>query len=348
LSGQVILPPLNPKNWFSALLPKSAQPENTKRTSFVLAVTFLLAAILLFLALRGLDWYRFFQTLRNVRYAWMPLVFAWSSLLYFIRAARWRILLQAEKPVQQRDVFWANMAGYLCNNLLPARAGELVRAAYLGAKTQISASFILATGLAERLMDLVALVLLGSFALSTSGLVSPLLQKALLMMSGIGIIGLIFMLILPRFSSLLEKSLTLLPLKDETLKMRVNDLLHQFLHGLQALIDIRRASGFGLLTALIWLMDGLGIVFTGYILNIHITLLQAFVLLAGLGLSSAIPSTPGYVGVYQFVAVTVLGAFEIQSATALALILFAQISNWLVIGGWGLAALAQFSRKVDG
>ena len=66
-------------------------------------------------------------------------------------------------------------------------------------------------------------------------------------------------------------------------------------------------------------MDGLGTVLMGVMLNIPITLSQAFVLLAGLGLSSAIPSTPGYVGVYQFVAVTVLAPFGIEAAAALAL-----------------------------
>ena len=80
-------------------------------------------------------------------------------------------------------------AGYLGNNILPARAGELVRAAYLARKNNISASYALAVGLVERLMDLIALIVLGSFALSSIGVVSPVFQNALKGVSVLGLIG---------------------------------------------------------------------------------------------------------------------------------------------------------------
>ncbi len=272
------------------------------------------------------------------------MVFAWGSLSNFIRAVRWRLLIQAEKPVRLRDVFWANMAGYLGNNILPARAGELIRAAYLGAKAQISVTFILATGLAERLVDLVALIMIGSFALAASGLTSAPLQNALRVMALVGIVGLVAMLLLPRFGIWMEKIITVLPLIGEPLKKRLVGLLRQFLHGLRALLDIRRASGFGLLTLLIWFMDGLGTVFVGYVLIIHITLLQAFVLLAGLGLSSAIPSTPGYIGVYQFVAIMILVPFGLDRETAIAFVLVLQIIGLLVVAVWGGISLWKINR----
>jgi uncharacterized protein (TIRG00374 family) len=337
------LPNLNPRKWLSALLPVSTQTRNVKRARFILVAAFLLAAVFLTLALRGLDWSRFFQTLRNARYAWLPVVFVWGSLSYFIRAVRWRVLIQSEQPVRLQGVFWANMAGYLGNAVLPARAGELARAAYLGAQTRISVSFILATGLAERLVDLVALIIIGSLALATSGLASLELQKALTVMAGVGTFGLVAMLLLPHFGGLIEKLITVLPGISESMKTRLGGLLHQFLHGLQALLDIRRATSFGLLTMLIWLMDGLGTVFAGFVLRVPITLLQAFVLLAGLGLSSALPSTPGYVGIYQFVAVLVLVPFGIARADALAYILFAQVSGFLIVAVWGVVALWRVS-----
>ena len=348
-TGQVTLPSTNPKTWFSALLPESSsRSENVKRTRFVLVVAFLLAAVFLILALRGLDWPKFVETLKNARYAWLPVAFAWGSLSYLIRAARWRVLIQSEKPVRLREVFWANMAGYLGNNILPARAGELARVGYLSTRTKISASFILATGFAERLRDLIALIMLGSFALAASGLASASLQKALRVMTVLGAIGLVAMLLLPRFGAQLQKVMIGLPIISDTLKARTGGLFEQFLRGLCSLLDFRRAASFGSLTLLVWLMDGFGTVFTGYILNVPITLLQAIVLLAGLGLSSALPSTPGYLGVYQLVAVLVLVPFGISNAEAVAYILFAQISGFLLVGGWGLAALVRLSRNADG
>ena len=101
------------------------------------------------------------------------------------------------------------------------------------------------------------------------------------------------------------------------------------------------------LTALIWLMDAVGAVLLAYILKIPLLLQQAFVLLAALGLSSAIPSTPGYVGVYQFVAVTTLAPFGISKADALAYILTSQILGYIIIGFWGILSLWQFNKKVQ-
>ena len=62
----------------------------------------------------------------------------------------------------------------------------------------------------------------------------------------------------------------------------------------------------------------------GAALGFQIPLPVAFLLIAGLGLGSALPSTPGYVGIYQFVAVTVLTPFGFSRTDAIAYILVAQ------------------------
>jgi hypothetical protein len=62
-------------------------------------------------------------------------------------------------------------------------------------------------------------------------------------------------------------------------------------------------------------------------------------LLTGLGLASALPSTPGYVGIYQFVAVTVLAPLGVAKAAALAFILLAQASGYVVLLLLGLPCM---------
>jgi len=252
-----------------------------------------------------------------------------------------------EKPLPISNVFWANMAGYLGNNILPARAGELVRATYLASKNNISVPFALAVGLAERLVDLIALIILGSLALSSTKIISPAFQSALKGISIIGLIGLAAVFVLPHFSKLVEHSIMSIPKLKEVQKLKLNDFLQQFLNGLTSLHSFKRSALFIGLTGLIWLTDAFGTVILSYILNIPLLLQQAFVLIAALGLSSAIPSTPGYVGVYQFVAVTTLAPFGISQPDALALILITQILGYLVIGFWGLASLWQFNKYMQ-
>jgi len=309
------------------------------RSRVIFWTSILLAALFLYLALRGLDWKAFVLTLRSADYIYLPLMFLWGSSSYWIRALRWRILLTAQKQIPVSNVFWANMAGYLGNNILPARAGEFIRAAYLSRQSNISSSFVFATGLVERLMDVIALIILGSVSLSMMELLSPPMKVALQTMGGVGFFGILIVIFLPRFSTHIMKVVAALPWLAAPARLKLAGFLDQFLRGLEALHQFQRIIGFILLTALIWTMDGLGTVFLGRILHLSISLDQAFVLLAGLGLSSAIPSTPGYVGVYQFVAVVILEPFGISRADALAFIFFIQIINLLALLAWGIVAL---------
>jgi glycosyltransferase 2 family protein len=338
---------LKPKGLFDILPESQAGKTSTRFSRLMVATSIVLAALFLYLTLRGLDWQIFFATIKNAQYAYLPIIFLWSSTNFLIRASRLRVLLTSEKRLPLSNVFWANMAGYLGNNILPARAGELVRAAYLARQSNISISFALAVGLVERLMDLIALIVLGALALSFAGIVSPVFQNALNGISILGLIGLSVIFILPRFGELAGHWIMGFPVLKETHKVKLDHFLQQFLIGLKSLHSLKRAALFTSLTGLIWLTDAFGTVILSYILNIPLLLQQAFVLIAALGLSSAIPSTPGYVGVYQFVAVTTLAPFGISQADALAFILITQILGYLVIGFWGLASLWRFNKHVQ-
>jgi uncharacterized membrane protein YbhN (UPF0104 family) len=66
--------------------------------------------------------------------------------------------------------------------------------------------------------------------------------------------------------------------------------------------------------------------------------------MAGLGLGSSIPSTPGYVGIYQFVAVSILTPFGISREGAIAYILVSQAIMYVVIGVLGAIGLYRHRR----
>jgi hypothetical protein len=294
--------------------------------------------------LRGLDWQAFLSALKQAHYIYLPLLIVWSSLSYLVRALRWRVLLTREKPLALSNVFWANMAGYLGNNLLPARAGELIRAAYIAKQENISGSFALATGLVERLVDMLALLILGSISLAYAGLLTGPLQTGLQVVAAIGAIGLLTIFLLPIFKNSLVKIISVIPILKENPKNWLIGFLNEFIQGLQSLHHAQRAGTFILLTSVIWLLDGFGTVIMARALNINMPIQQSFVLLAGLGLSSAIPSTPGYVGVYQFMAVTVLMPFGYSKEDSIALVLFLQILGYIVIALWGGISIWKANR----
>jgi glycosyltransferase 2 family protein len=111
--------------------------------------------------------------------------------------------------------------------------------------------------------------------------------------------------------------------------------------GLRAFHDWGRLIGFLSLTIVIWFADALSTLVGMHALGMSTTLPVALLLITGLGLGSALPSTPGYVGIYQFVAVGVLVPFGFSKTNAIAYILLAQALQYVYITFWGLIAFAR-------
>jgi len=287
---------------------------------------------------RGLDWREFWTTVRTARLSWLiPAVLIGQSSL-FLRSLRWRILLRAEKDVSPLTVFWATMAGYLGNNFLPARAGEVIRSVALGRRAGMNKTWVFATAVTERLLDAVALVLLSLVAVLLLGHSSAWLFRAWRIAGLIAIAGVVIFVFLLRSEGLVRRLVERLP-GPAGVRLRLLDVLANFLSGLRALGRPSRAAGFAGLTVIIWFMDAFGSMVGARAFGLELTLPAALVLLAGLGLSSAVPSTPGYVGVYQFVAVTVLVPLGYARSGALAYITVSQGIGYVAFTVWGLLGL---------
>ena len=309
-----------------------------KASLISLLVALILAAVLLVLAFRGVDWAAMASRLRQARIELLLLAFFTITTSYFIRGLRWRILLTAERPVSPLTTFWGTTSGYLGNNFLPARAGEVIRSALIARKTGISVSYVLATALVERVLDVAALVLISAGAVATLRSAPAWLATATRVMSLLAVIGIVTFFVIPRIHPQLERLLARLITADG-LRKRIADLLSQAVFGLRAVQTVPRAAGFVGLTAVIWLADALALIIVARAFSLTLTLPQSLLLLAALGLSSAAPSTPGYVGIYQFVAVTVLAPFGFTSDQALAFILGAQAVIYVVVILWGTCGL---------
>src|SRR5207237_10543144 len=122
-------------------------------------------------------------------------------------------------------------------------------------------------------------------------------------------------------------------------RAQVDGLVGKFLLGLRSFQDPGRAARFLGLTAVIWVIDTTAAVVCARSLDMTLQPAQAALLIAALGLSSAAPSTAGFVGVYQFVTVSVLALFGIGQGAALAFILVFQGLMYVVTIVWGLPGL---------
>ena len=325
---------------------KTPQSEKNRTLKILFSwLAFPLAIGLLYISLKGLNWLLFWQALKNLNVAILPIFFLSTTVSYGLRALRWKILLSFDKKVSFQNVFWANMAGYFGNNLLPARAGELIRALSMGKLEGIDPSYALATGLVERLMDVLALVAIGAAALSMTRVLSPIFNSALGWMSSLSIFIIALLVLFVFFSTYIRSAIDRIHLISDSTKQYFKVFLDSFIQGIRSLLSWKNLSGFGMLTIAIWLLDGIQTAALSILFNSPISLAQSLVLLAGLGLSSAIPSTPGYVGIYQFVATAILVPFGFSRETAIAFMLVLQIVGLVTIIFWGSLGFLKTSRK---
>jgi uncharacterized protein (TIRG00374 family) len=321
--------------------PAAPWTSRTRAVSFGVAA--LLAAGLLYYSLRGIEWRQVARIAAGATPGRLALAAVLGTATIFLRACRWRILLNAEGAVSVSTAFWATAAGYFGNNFLPARGGELVRTFMISSRSGLGNTYVLATALSERVADAVALVVISAVVLLTLPAPPGWLAGAARPFAILGLLGALVIGILPFLGSLGRTAIERAPL-PHALRPRVIGAMEQALRGMRAFHNARRLSGFLALTLLIWYLDALGTVITGDALGFRIPISVALLLITGLSLGSALPSTPGYVGIYQFVAVTVLTPFGFSRTDAIAYILVAQALMYVVIGFWGALGLLRYRR----
>lgn len=303
-----------------------------------------LAAGLLYYSLRGIDWRQVGRIVAHANLALLAVSALTGSVTLFLRAVRWRVLLNAEGQLGVPTVFWATAAGYFGNNFLPARGGEFVRTFMIRYATALDLTYVLATALSERVADAIALVAISGVVLLTIPSPPGWLGNALPWFAGLALAGALGIAILPFAKGLAERILEALPL-PRAFVSRLHVFLDHGLRGMRAFHHAGRLSAFLALTAAIWYIDALGTVVTAIALGFHMPLTVALLLLTAMGLGSAVPSTPGYVGIYQFVAVSVLVPFGFSRTDAITYILVAQAMMYVVIGVWGAFGIARYRAE---
>jgi uncharacterized protein (TIRG00374 family) len=294
-----------------------------------------------------IDLHEFGVALANANYAWALPAILTTTISYLLRTIRWGRIVRPIRSIPFSILLPVLFIGFMANNLLPARMGEVVRAYALNRKTGLSKTVGLATILLERLCDGLTLVL----ALGAVALVFPLPSGV----RDVGIIaGLVFIgisvasvVVLAREDlavKLVNLVVNRLPLK---VRSRVDGKAESFLIGLGAM---RRGSD--LLAVAAWSIVIWTVELTTYLLVLqsvqpHLLtgtpLMAAVILMVAVNLGTLIPSTPGYIGAFQFFGVLALSAFGVSTGEALAVSIVAHAAQWATVTGIGLFFAARES-----
>jgi hypothetical protein len=271
------------------------------------------------------------SVLRGAIPAFVAATLACIAIDVTLRTFRWRGLLAPVAGLPVRTVASSLLVGYLANNVLPARLGELVRSHHLGDRTNVSRASILGTVVVERVVDTGVLVAIASSAivvLAVRGIVASAVLMGLAA-TGLLVAGLGIALVAHR-----------LPFADRVIAA---------VDGWPALgrAAVRLRGGLAvagrprtMAAAIGWSVAAWGATIVafaaaGQAIGVELTWGQAALLAAGVSLVTAIPAGPGYVGTFELAAVEIARAVGVAAdpAFALALLVHGVILLVTTVGG---------------
>lgn len=272
-------------------------------------------------------------------------------LSHFLRAWRWRTLLQPVAPeVKLWDLFSAVMVGYAANNIIP-RSGEILRPYVFSKRSGVAFATVGGSVVVERFIDVlnllvflgIAFVFIGTElqAALANGHGSATVENTL---RSIGIAALFFFafIIVIALTSVGEKLLQLLlkPL-PESLRQKVTDFFNSFKQGLRIVTSPSEYLRLGVESCLIWIMYILPMYIMFYAFDFHTThsfsFLDACVILLVMAIGTTLAPTPGAIGViHAMVPAAMTQLYGVSKEEALAYATLAHAMNYLsvtIVGG---------------
>jgi uncharacterized protein (TIRG00374 family) len=241
---------------------------------------------------------------------------------FAMRAQRWRLLVDHQPQIRFWPSFSALMIGYLLNNILPARAGDVARALELGRSEKMSRTKVFATLVTERTVDLVTtLTLLAAVLLSYPAL-PEWIKKAGILIALLSIATVSLLILahttgrrwIPPLVAIFAQCL------PEAVRTKLDHMVMSALEGIAGMFRPSHAVGFLLLTGLIWTIEVVMVYIVATSVGLQLALGNALLVLLVLAMGSMVPSSPGQVGTYEFVGLAALALVALQGPLALAFI----------------------------
>jgi uncharacterized protein (TIRG00374 family) len=307
-----------------------------------------LAVAGLFVALlaRRIDWAEVRLVLSAA--TWPPLVVAILALAADMsaRITRWWWMLRAAQP----DLAWTScvrpfLGSLALNNTVPLRAGDVVRV--FGFRRTLSAptAHVLGTLVLERMLDLLVLVaILVIGVLGTSG-VFPRPFLVLACLAGLAcIMALLAITLMPARINRLLGWVVERVFAGRSWAPSINRIVAQLTQSLALLRSPGRAIRLLGMSVVAWVLEGAVFACVLWSLHIQVPWLAPWLSLGAATLATLLPSSPGYVGTFDYFATLGLSAYGANHAAAAAFAVLAHLVLWLPVTAAGLLALVLARR----
>ena len=298
--------------------------------------------IALYYAFYGVDWQALLAHIGEARVAWLALAALLTVLSYVTRSGRWQYLFP-EKTLNFINAAQVLFLGFFMNNILPARAGEFVRA-HMGSRLSgVTRTLVLATIVSERLVD--GLTISFMFALFALGIGDPTLSQNLLYVAWLFVlVGMAVLFVLAFKDNLFRAAEKVHRKFDNSTSRYAFDRIQIFINGLSPLSSLKRLSAIAAWSILVWGIE-LGVyVAIAQAFSAHLSLPQCVLFLVAVNFSSLIPAAPGGIGVIEAITAAVLVSIGIDKEHALTMVLSQHVIQYVVVGIPGAAIMFNWKK----
>ena len=297
----------------------------------------LISLVFIALAIRGQDLGLVRDSLRAADYRFLPL----ALVLYFagvlMRTLRWRYLLAPVRRLRARDLFSIVVIGYMANNILPWRIGEFVRGYVLRQREGIPTSASLATIAVERIFDgltMLAFLLLASLVIPLDAEIRRLAVVAAVVFA----VAILVLIVIVASDKLRARLLALItkPL-PAAIGTRLTALVESFVGGLHILRSFKDLILVASCSMIAWGLESSMYLVIAQGFGLDLGIAGALMTTAVANLATLIPSTPGYIGVFESgVVLVVNGLLGVEREVALSYAIVVHAALYFPITLWGL------------
>ncbi|MGH7568342.1 MAG: lysylphosphatidylglycerol synthase transmembrane domain-containing protein [Gemmatimonadales bacterium] len=279
-----------------------------------------------------------------------------ATLTFPLRTLRWQLILRDVdgRRFPWRPLWRATAVGFMANNLLPARAGEVARAYVAGRQVSVRFTTALASVAVERVFD--ALVLMGLMALAIAAPSFPRAatvdgSRVTALASGValvfGALLLVALLVVHRPAPWLAVfgriARRLLPAR---LADRVTHAIEGLVAGLTVLRSPARFAGVVGWSLVLWLVSAASYALCFRAFHIDLPLESALLLQGVIALGVALPSSPGFFGPFEAATRVTLALYGVGADVAVSYAVGYHLSTFVPITLLGLHALTRLHVRL--
>lgn len=280
--------------------------RSTNLINWKLWAGLILSTLFLCLAFWDVDFKQTGAIIASSNIFYLMLAVLVSIFQFFIRAWRWRILLNPVKETGFLNRFFSVLIGFAGNCIFPARLGEVIRANSLGQVEGISKSSTFGTIIIERLFDGFALLFILLIGLIFATFPDEQIQISqnrreaaiFLFFSSLLLIAFIKGLrSYPQFFiGIVNRMLFMFSNK---LRSKISGIIEDFVKGLSPLKNISAWVKTIWWSALLWFLSLCQIYFIEMALSIKLPFIATFIIQSMAALGVMVPFAPGYIGIFH-------------------------------------------------